>query len=110
MLTLCSNELKTSEVRLVLIGKSVIRIPFSKFRPGTSSTNFYKATENPNSDSSKNQHSDHCLHGWYALNESSKRRPEHGRGYFDFSLTAIGVHNKSEKKQQKKQYCRQHRN
>ena len=39
------------------VGKSVIRIPVCMFWPGTSSTNFYKATEYPNSNSTKNQHS-----------------------------------------------------
>ena len=58
---------------------------------------FYKATENPNSNSTKNQHSDHCLPGRYALDEPNNRRPEHGKGHIDFSLTATGVHNKSEK-------------
>ena len=53
-LLLCSTASKTSEVHPVLLGRSVIRIPVSMFWPGTSSTNFYKATENPNSDSTKN--------------------------------------------------------
>ena len=69
----------------------------NSFWPGTSSTNFYKATENPNSDSTKNQHSDHHLTGRYALDESNNRRLEHGKGHIDFSLTATGVHHKSEK-------------
>ena len=32
--------------------------------------NFYKATENPNSDSTKNQHADHRLPGRYALDKA----------------------------------------
>ena len=69
----------------------------SRFWSGTSSTNFYKATENPNSNSTKNQHSDHRLPRRYALAEPNNRRPEHGKGHIDFSLTATGVHNKYEK-------------
>ena len=38
----------------------------------------------------KNQHFDHRLSGQYALDEPNK-------GHIDFSLTATGVHNKSEK-------------
>ena len=63
----------------------------------TSCTNFYKATENPNSNSTRNQHSDHRLPGRYALDEPNNRMSEHGKGHTDFSLTATGVHNKSEK-------------
>ena len=96
-LLLCSTASKTSEVHPVLLGRSVIRIPVSMFWPGTSSTNFYKATEIPNSNSTKNQHSDHCLPGRYALDEQNNRRPEHGKGHLDFSLTATAAHNKSEK-------------
>ena len=44
-----STASKTSEVHPVLLRRSVIRIPVSMFWPGTRSTNFYKATENPNS-------------------------------------------------------------
>ena len=94
-LLLCSTASKTSEVHPVLLGRSVIRIPVSMFWPGTSSTNFYKATENPSSDSTKNQHSHHHLPGRYALDEPNNRRPEHGKGHIDFSLTATD--NKSEK-------------
>ena len=96
-LLLCPTASKTSEVHPVLLGRSVIRIPLSMFWPGTCSTNFYKATENPNSNSTKNQHSDHRLPGRYALDEPNNRRPEHGKEHIDFSLTATGVHNKSEK-------------
>ena len=45
----------------------------------------------------KNQHSDHGLPGRYSLDESNNRRPEHGKRHTDFSLTTIGVHDKSEK-------------
>ena len=45
----------------------------------------------------KNQHSDHHLLGRYALDEPNHRWPEHGKGHIDFSLTATGVHNESEK-------------
>ena len=38
-----------------------------KFWRGTSSSNFYKATEDPKSDSTKNQHSNHRLSGRYML-------------------------------------------
>ena len=76
---MCSIALKTSEVQPVLLGSSVLRIPLSMFRSGTGSTNFYKATENPNSDSTKNQHSDHCQPGRYALDVPNYRRPEHGK-------------------------------
>ena len=96
-LLLCSTAKKISEVYPVLLGRSVIRIPVSMFWSGTSSMNFYKATENPNSNSTKNQHSDHRLPGRYALDEPNNRRPEHGKGNIDFSLTSTGVHNKSEK-------------
>ena len=96
-LLLCSTASKISEVHPVLLGRSVIRIPVSMFWPGTSSTNFYKATENPSSDSTKNQHSHHHLRGRYALDEPNNRRPEHGKGHTEFSLTATGVYNKSEK-------------
>ena len=65
--------------------------------PGTSSTNFCKATENPNSNSTKNQHSDNRVHGRYALDKPNNRRPEHGKKHTDFSPTTTGVHNKSEK-------------
>ena len=75
-LLLCSNVSKTSEVHQVLLGGSVIRISLSMFWPGTSSTNFYKATENCNSDSTKNQHSDYCLSGRYTLDEPNNRRPD----------------------------------
>ena len=94
---MCSTASKTSEVHPVLLGKSVIRIPLSIFWPGTSSTNFYKATENPNGNSTKNQHLAHRIPGRYALDQSNNRRPEHGKGHIDFSLAATGVHNKSEK-------------
>ena len=96
-LLLCSTASKTSEVHPVLLGGSVIRIPVSMFWPGTSSMNFYKATENPNSNSTKNQHSDYLLPEQYALDEPNNRRLEYGKGHIDFSLTATGVHNKSEK-------------
>ena len=96
-LLLCSTASKTSKVYPVLLRRSVIRIPVSMFWPRTRSTNFCKATENPNSNSTKNQHSDHHLPGRYALDEPNHRRPEHGKGHMDFSLTATGVHNKSEK-------------
>ena len=96
-LLLCSTASKTSEVHLVLLGRSVLRTPVSIFWPRTSSTNFYKTTENPNSNSTKNQHSDHRLPGRYALDEPNNRRPEHGKEHIDFPLTATGVHNKSEK-------------
>ena len=46
-----------------------MRSPLSIFRPGTSSSNFCKATEGPKSYSTKNQHSNHCLSGRYALNQ-----------------------------------------
>ena len=96
MLTFVFHCLKNIEVHPVLLGRSVIRIPVSMFWPGNSSTNFYKATENPNSNSTKNQHSDHCLPGWYALDEPNNGRPERGEEHIDFSLTATGVHNKSD--------------
>ena len=96
-LLLCSTASKTSEVHPVLLGRSVIRIPLSIFWPGTSSTNFYKATENPNGNSTKNQHLAHRLPWRYALDEPNNRRPEHGKGHIDFSLAGTGVHNKSEK-------------
>ena len=64
---------------------------------GTSSTNFYKATQNLNCNSKKKQHSDHCLPGPCALDEPNNRRPEHGKGDIDFPLTVTGVYNKSEK-------------
>ena len=67
------------------------------FWSGTSSTNFYKATENPNSNSTKNQHLDYRLPRRYALDEPTNRRPEHGKGHIDFSLIATADHNKSEK-------------
>ena len=50
------------------------------FRRGTSSTNFYKPSENPISDS-KNQHLDHRKRGRYALHDPNNRRPEHGKGH-----------------------------
>ena len=96
-LLLCPTALKTSEVHPVLLGRSVIQIPLSMFWPGTNSTNFYKATENRNSSSTKNQHSNHCLPKRYVLYEPNNRRPEHGKAHIDFSLAAIGVHNKSGK-------------
>ena len=96
-LLLCSVASKTSEVHPVLLGRSVIRIPLSMFWSGTSSTNFYKATENPNSNSTKNQNSGHRLPGRYALNEPNNRKPGNGKEHIDFSLTGTGVHNKSEK-------------
>ena len=64
------------------------------FRLGTSSMNFYKASENPNSDSTRNQHSNDGQPERYTLDEQKNIRPEHSKG---FSLTAIAVHNKSEK-------------
>ena len=69
----------------------------SLFRPETSSANFYKATENSNSDSTKNHHSDHLLPGRFTLDEQNNKRPEPCKGHIYFSLTAIGVHSKSEK-------------
>ena len=96
-LLLCSLASKTSEVHSILLGRSIIAIPLSMFWSGTSSPNFYKATENPSSDSTMNRHSDHRLPRRYPLNEPKNRRPEHGKGHNDFSLTATGVHNKSEK-------------
>ena len=45
----------------------------------------------------KNQHLHHCLPGRYGLDEPSHRRLELGKGHIDFSLTAVGVHNRSEK-------------
>ena len=97
-LRLCSTASKTSEVHLVLLERSVIRIPVSMFRPGTSFTNFHKATKNPKSNCTNNQHSDHPLPRQYALDEPNNRRPEHGKEHIHFSLTATGVHNKSEKR------------
>ena len=96
-LRLCSTSSKASEVHPVLLGRSVIRIPVSMFWSGTNSTNFYKGAENPNSNFAKNQHSDHRLPRRYALDELNNRRPEHFKRRIDFSLTATGVRNKSEK-------------
>ena len=67
------------------------------FWPETSSANFYKATENSNSDSTKNHHSDHFLPRRFALDEPNNKRPEPCKGHIYFSLTATGVHSKSEK-------------
>ena len=64
-LLLRSTALKISEVHPVLLGRSVIQIPFL-IRLETNSMNFYKASTNPNSDSTKNQHSDHRQPGRYA--------------------------------------------
>ena len=69
----------------------------NSFWSRTSSTNFYKATENPSSNSTKNQNSGHRLPGRYALNEPNNRKPGNGKEHIDFSLTGTGVHNKSEK-------------
>ena len=79
------------------VGKVIIQIPLSMFWRGSNSTNFYKATENHNSSSTKNQHSNHSLPKRYVLYEPNNRRPEHGKAHNDFSLAAIGVHNKSGK-------------
>ena len=77
--------------------KNIVSTSVSMFWPGASSKKFYKATENPSSKSMKNQHSDHRLPGRYAFDVPNNRTPEHGKGHIDFSLTATGVHNKSEK-------------
>ena len=53
-----------SEIHPILLERSVI----------ASSTNFYKATENCISDYTKNQILDHCLPGWYTLDEPSNTR------------------------------------
>ena len=45
----------------------------------------------------KNRNSDHHLFGRYALDESNKIMYEYGKGYTDFSLIAVRVHNKFEK-------------
>ena len=86
-LLLCSTASKILEVHSVLLGRSVIRNPLSVFRPGTRSTNCCKATENPNNNSS-----------WrYALDEPKIGGLNMARDTFIFSLTAIRIHNKSEK-------------
>ena len=72
------------------VGGLVIQIPLSMFRRGTSSTNFYKPSENPISDSKKNRHLDHRKSGRYALHEPNNRRPEHGKGHINFSLNPLG--------------------
>ena len=51
--------------------------------------NFYKATENLNSDFTKNQHSHHRLPGRYALVEPSNGRPKHGRDTLIFLLQEL---------------------
>ena len=43
----------------------------------------------------KNQYSNHCLLGRYVFDEPNNRKSEHGKGHIDFSLSLIGVHNKS---------------
>lgn len=43
----------------------------------------------------KNQYSNHCLLGRYVFDEPKNRKSEHGKGHIDFSLSSIGVHNKS---------------
>ena len=53
-LLLCSGASETSLVYSVLLGRSVIRIPLPVFWSVTISTNFYKATEILNSNSTKN--------------------------------------------------------
>ena len=78
-LLLCSTALKTLEVHSVFSGMLVIRFPVSMFWPGTSPTNFYKATENPSSNYTKNQHSVNRLHGQYALDDPNNKRTEHGK-------------------------------
>ena len=93
---MCKIDLKDAYVRVLLHQKhwkynwfcweGQLYEFLSIFRSETSSTNFHEATENPNSDSTKNQHSDHCLPGRYALDEPNNRRPEHGKGHIDFSL------------------------
>ena len=77
------------------VGGSVIKIPLSMFQRETSSTNFYKPSENPISDSKKNRHLDHRKRGRYALHDPNNRRHEHGKGHINFSLASIGVHNNS---------------
>ena len=72
------------------VGGSVIKIPLSMFRRGTSSTNFYKPSENPISDSKNNRHLDHRKPGRYALHEPNNRRSEHGKGHINFSLNPLG--------------------
>ena len=90
MLTLCSIASKTSEIHPVLLRRLVIRIPVSMFWPGTDSTNFYKATENSNSNSTKNQHSDHRLPGRYALDGPNNRRLNMTRDTLIFLLQQLG--------------------
>ena len=78
------------------VGKSVIQIPLSMFWPGTTSMHVFKATENPNSNSKKNQYSHHRRPRRYVLDEPNNRRAKQDREHIDFSLTEIGGHNKSE--------------
>lgn len=65
----CSPSLKTSEVHQFSVGKLIMSIPLSIFWPESSFSNFYYATEDPKSDSTKNQLSNHGLSGQYALNQ-----------------------------------------
>ena len=96
-LLLRSTASKTLEVHPVLLVRLVTRIPLPMFWHRTRWTNFYETTKNLNSDSTRNHHSDHRLPVRYALDDPSNRRSEHGKRHIDFSLTAIGFHNKSEK-------------
>ena len=95
-LLLCSSSSKSLEVYPVLLGRSIIQIPLSMFWPGTSSMHVFKATENPNSNSKKNQYSHHRRPRRYALDEPNNRRAKQNREHIDFLLTEIGGHNKSE--------------
>ena len=48
--------------------------------------NFYKATKNPSSNSTKNQHSHRGLPGRYALDEPNNRQPEHPNRHINFLI------------------------
>ena len=97
MLTFVSTASKTSEVHLVLLGRSIIWIPLYMFWLGVISTNFYKApkTSNRNSTSINIRiiaYLEDMLLMCQTIQGLNKARDK-----IDFSFKATGFQNKSEK-------------
>ena len=96
MLTFVSTGSKTSEVHLVLLGRSVIWIPLYMVWPGAISTNFYKATETPNSNSTSINIRIIAYLDMLLMSQTIQGLNK-ARDKIDFSFKGTGFQNKSEK-------------
>ena len=96
-LFLRTNKQKLKKISEISMGRKPIRVPLPLFWSWSSPTNIYKAPKNTNSYPQENNGEDHSVSRRHVIDVKDHKGVVSGKRDVDFSVTKLGLCNKSEK-------------